>query len=353
MRSPHRRPLPSSTGAGRRRASRRLPPGSQPLHCANRASTSRRPSPSASASANPSPPPATTAAETHGNFVWVRSGEALGERLEAAGLVVRIFADGIRISLRRPPENDVLLEALGARVGPASGRTSIVTRTSTETALRIVARPRRQRARARRDRDRVPRSPAHAVGVPRRLRPRAARRRRPRRRRAPHRRGRARRVGRCARGRARRPRRGRTLWLRLVPMDEALATAAVDLVRRPHAEVALDFAGDRVGGLAPSLLPHALERLAMEGGFTLHVRLGEGRSPRRGGRVQGARPGAPAGLRTRAAKASARRKASREGRARRLRRRQPAQRVRRPSRAPGRDPRSRPIPTPCARRRSP
>ena len=27
----------------------------------------------------------------------------------------------------------------------------------------------------------------------------------------------------------------------------------------------------RVGGLAPSLLPHALERLALEGGFTLHV----------------------------------------------------------------------------------
>ena len=56
-----------------------------------------------------------------------------------------------------------------------------------------------------------------------------------------------------------------------VPMDEALATAAVDLVRRPHAEVELVFAGDRVGGLAPSLLPHALERLAMQGGFTLHL----------------------------------------------------------------------------------
>ena len=54
-------------------------------------------------------------------------------------------------------------------------------------------------------------------------------------------------------------------------MDEALATAAVDLVRRPHAEVALAFAGERVGGLAPSLLPHALERLAMQGGFTLHL----------------------------------------------------------------------------------
>src|SRR5262249_20163164 len=38
-----------------------------------------------------------------------------------------------------------------------------------------------------------------------------------------------------------------------VPMDEARATAAVDLVRRPHAEVALAFTGDRVGGLALTL----------------------------------------------------------------------------------------------------
>ena len=56
-----------------------------------------------------------------------------------------------------------------------------------------------------------------------------------------------------------------------VPMDEARATAAVDLVRRPHAEIELRFGGDRVGGLALSLLPHALERFAMAGGFTLHV----------------------------------------------------------------------------------
>jgi imidazoleglycerol phosphate dehydratase HisB len=56
-----------------------------------------------------------------------------------------------------------------------------------------------------------------------------------------------------------------------VPMDEARATVAVDLVRRPHAEIELGFAGSRVGGLALTLLPHALERLAMQGGFTLHV----------------------------------------------------------------------------------
>ena len=56
-----------------------------------------------------------------------------------------------------------------------------------------------------------------------------------------------------------------------VPMDEALATATVDLVRRPHAEIDLAFTGDRIGGLAPSLLPHALERFAMQSGITLHL----------------------------------------------------------------------------------
>jgi imidazoleglycerol-phosphate dehydratase/histidinol-phosphatase len=54
-------------------------------------------------------------------------------------------------------------------------------------------------------------------------------------------------------------------------MDEARASAAVDLVKRPHAEIDLTFSGDRVGGLAPTLLPHALERLAMQAGCTVHV----------------------------------------------------------------------------------
>jgi imidazoleglycerol-phosphate dehydratase / histidinol-phosphatase len=54
-------------------------------------------------------------------------------------------------------------------------------------------------------------------------------------------------------------------------MDEASATAAVDLVRRPHAEISLAFTGERVGGLALSLLPHALERFAMQAGCTIHV----------------------------------------------------------------------------------
>jgi imidazoleglycerol-phosphate dehydratase len=56
-----------------------------------------------------------------------------------------------------------------------------------------------------------------------------------------------------------------------VPMDEARASAAVDLVRRPHAEIAIAFTGERVGGLAVTLLPHALERFAMQAGCTVHV----------------------------------------------------------------------------------
>jgi imidazoleglycerol-phosphate dehydratase len=57
-------------------------------------------------------------------------------------------------------------------------------------------------------------------------------------------------------------------------MDEARATAAVDLVRRPHAEVALTFGGERVGALAVSLVRHALERFAIEAGCTVHVEAG-------------------------------------------------------------------------------
>ena len=60
----------------------------------------------------------------------------------------------------------------------------------------------------------------------------------------------------------------------VVPMDEARATAAVDLVRRPHAEIALAFGGERVGALAVSLVRHALERFAIEAGCTVHVEAG-------------------------------------------------------------------------------
>ncbi len=72
----------------------------------------------------------------HGNFVFVRDDEQLAARLEQRGLVVREFPEGIRITLRRPRENDVLLDALGAGTAPSEARDALVVRTSTETALR-------------------------------------------------------------------------------------------------------------------------------------------------------------------------------------------------------------------------
>ena len=209
--------------------------------------------------------------ESHANFVFVRTAEPLGERLEAQGLVVRIFADGIRVTMRRPRENDVLLAALGAVAPLAPGRTAFVARTSTETALRIsLDLDGNGRVRvvtgvgfldhlltlcafhagvdlelvAGGDLDvdehhtvedvlaALGDALAEALGA---------------------------REGIARYGSA------------VVPMDEAQATVAIDLVRRPHAEIALAFAGERVGGLALSLLPHALERLAMQGALTLHL----------------------------------------------------------------------------------
>ncbi len=206
-----------------------------------------------------------------GNFVWLPTEEPLGERLEAEGLIVRRFPQGIRITIRRPTENDVLLRALGAEPGPAPGRSATVIRTTTETALRITldldgsGRSRVETGigfldhlltlmcfHAGFDLDclaggdldvdehhtvedvlaSLGSAVAQALGT---------------------------REGVARYGSA------------VVPMDEARAIAAVDLVRRPHAEIALTFTGDRVGGLALSLLPHALERLTMEAGCTVHV----------------------------------------------------------------------------------
>ena len=209
--------------------------------------------------------------ESAGNFVFLKTAEPLGEQLEAQGLVVRSFGGGIRITLRRPRENDVLLAALGAEPEAAAGRSAFVSRTSTETALRAsLDLDGSGRARidtgigfldhlvthcvfhAGFDLELVAGGDLHvdehhtvedvlaALGG--------------------------------ALGEALGARDGVARYgSATVPMDEAAATAAVDLVRRPHAEIVLEFAGDRVGGLAPSLLPHALERFAMAGIFTLHV----------------------------------------------------------------------------------
>lgn len=62
-----------------------------------------------------------------------------------------------------------------------------------------------------------------------------------------------------------------------VPMDEALASVAVDVGGRPYAVVDLPFRGERVGGLPLQLIEHALEAFARTSGTTLHLH-GSGRN---------------------------------------------------------------------------
>ncbi len=62
-----------------------------------------------------------------------------------------------------------------------------------------------------------------------------------------------------------------------IPMDEALAAAAVDVGGRPYAVIDLPFRSERVGGLSLQNVEHALEAFARTSGTTLHVR-GTGRN---------------------------------------------------------------------------
>ncbi|HET8741855.1 MAG TPA: aminotransferase class I/II-fold pyridoxal phosphate-dependent enzyme [Gaiella sp.] len=205
------------------------------------------------------------------NFVFVRTDEPLADRLEQEGIVVRAFPDGIRVSVRRPSENDVLLRALGAEPGPPPRREATVLRTTTETALRLtLSLDGTGRARVETGigfLDHLLTLLAFHASFDLEL---------------------------CAAGdlevdehhtvedvlaslgtalsQALAARTGVARYgSAIVPMDEARAIAAVDLVRRPHAEVALSFSGDRVGSLAVSLLAHAVERFAIEAGCTMQL----------------------------------------------------------------------------------
>jgi imidazoleglycerol-phosphate dehydratase len=62
-----------------------------------------------------------------------------------------------------------------------------------------------------------------------------------------------------------------------VPMDEAVATAIIDVGGRPYAVIDLPFRGERAGTLTLQLVDHALEAFARAAGATLHVR-GTGRN---------------------------------------------------------------------------
>jgi imidazoleglycerol-phosphate dehydratase len=56
-----------------------------------------------------------------------------------------------------------------------------------------------------------------------------------------------------------------------IPMDEAVATAVVDIGGRPYAVIDLPFSTDRIGALGTQLIPHALEAFARTAGCTVHV----------------------------------------------------------------------------------
>lgn len=58
-----------------------------------------------------------------------------------------------------------------------------------------------------------------------------------------------------------------------VPLDEALAQVAVDLGGRGWASIDLPFRGTMIGGLSAEMIPHFLHSFAMDGRFSLHVRL--------------------------------------------------------------------------------
>jgi imidazoleglycerol-phosphate dehydratase len=205
------------------------------------------------------------------NFVYVPTDEPLAERLEAQGIVVRSFPGAIRVTVRRPSENDVLLRALGAEPGSRPGREATVLRTTTETAIRLTltldGTGRTRVATGIGFLDHLLTLLAFHGGFDLELMAggdldvdehhtvedvHAS-------------------LG-SALSRALGTREGVARYgSAVVPMDEARGSAAVDLVRRPHAEVDLDFRSERVGALAVSLLRHALERFAIEAGCTVHV----------------------------------------------------------------------------------
>ncbi len=56
-----------------------------------------------------------------------------------------------------------------------------------------------------------------------------------------------------------------------IPMDEAVATAVVDMGGRPYAVIDLPFTTERLGGLGTQMIPHALEAFSRTSGCTLNL----------------------------------------------------------------------------------
>lgn len=56
-----------------------------------------------------------------------------------------------------------------------------------------------------------------------------------------------------------------------IPMDEAVATAVVDIGGRPYAVVDLPFTTERLGTLGTQMIPHALEAFTRTSGCTMNL----------------------------------------------------------------------------------
>ena len=57
----------------------------------------------------------------------------------------------------------------------------------------------------------------------------------------------------------------------IVPMDEAIASCAIDAGGRPYAALDLVFHGSRIGALGTQMIPHALESLIRTSRSTVHL----------------------------------------------------------------------------------
>ena len=57
-----------------------------------------------------------------------------------------------------------------------------------------------------------------------------------------------------------------------IPMDESIATAAVDVGGRPYAVIDVPFKGKRAGKMPLELIEHVFESYARAGGVTLNIR---------------------------------------------------------------------------------
>jgi len=65
----------------------------------------------------------------------------------------------------------------------------------------------------------------------------------------------------------------------MVPLDEALAQVVVDAGGRGYAVVETGLGGTQVGNLRGELIAHFVERLALEGGLTVHAKVITGADP--------------------------------------------------------------------------